>query len=662
MTESGSFAIVKETNEETGAETDAPAGIKPIDSDKQFKLDIDHADSLDSNTFTLLDVQFLDPLDKNDIAYHLYVPVYTIREMPVIFYASARSGNHSVDHTSTNDYESLFNSNLNYVDSLDTWMTQYIRYEYQALDINALLNAGNLQWGYEKTIQFKTITRGDDDDRIPENAYLTLVDPNGNSNQVYYAKAEDMTGYTVTGDNKVKNAWSIPLNHFKRSDGTTSFSAPYFNKMIAKDIEKKDNPGNGKYDPIEETAIQAGDIIVYRIDSEGHKLYYKLNTNNTGDVDLSVPDNYTLCEDYYISLYVPSPSNQNDLKNLYHYTIEVPERLNANAISHETNKDPNVRSAGVTKRNTCTVLIADLFEQTVKETVNGAEQSYMRVYRDDEQIKASNKTITADISVEVKPRNNISIMYLDDTNHLFHSFYITLVRYSEAGNDNDIKGLSSSSITAKYSIDMPVTANSADCSNVDLNLVSNYLNVSTTSESESGTLISKLKEAHSFKIYSQIVMDFDEETLADEFPERNSSIRYGVNVEASSNLAYDSTTLAYTSMTEKYLTDNHYYYIETVPSAKLRYTSKKDDSELYDEIGLYSKNQSTLGVNGRSADEAQRSNMPVNTEAFYNVQSLTDAHTADTLKLTFALKKKKTRMVQLNMYQLIKCKTTLPTT
>ncbi len=135
-------------------------------------------------------------------------------------------------------------------------------------------------------------------------------------------------------------------------------------------------------------------------------------------------------------------------------------------------------------------------------------------------------------------------------------------------------------------------------------------------------------------------MDFDEESLADEFPERDSSRRLGVNVEASSNLAYDRTTLAYSSMTEKYLPDNHYYYIETVPSAKLRYTSKKDDSEQYDEIGLYSKNQSTLGVNGRSADEAHRSNMPVNTEAFYNVQSLTDAHTADTLRLTLALKKK----------------------
>ena len=52
--ETGSFAIVKDTDEET----DAAAGISIADN--KFKLDIDHADSLDSNTFTLLDIQFLD--------------------------------------------------------------------------------------------------------------------------------------------------------------------------------------------------------------------------------------------------------------------------------------------------------------------------------------------------------------------------------------------------------------------------------------------------------------------------------------------------------------------------------------------------------------------------------------------------------------------------
>ncbi len=636
--ETGSFTIVKETDPETDEETDAPAGIMPIDSDKQFKLDIDHADSLDSNTFTLVDVQFLDPLGKQDIAYHLYVPVYTFREMPVNFYASARSGNHSVDHTGTNEYAALMSSNLNYADTLNAWMTQYIRYEYQAIDINALLNSGNLQWGYNKTIKFQTYTTGDDDARIPDNTYLTLVNPNGNSDQIYYAKAEDMAVYPITGNNRTKECLTVSLANFKKSDEVTAFAAPSFNKMIAKDIQETLNTGKGKYDKVRFEDIEEDDIIVYRMDRDGNNIYYKLNTNNTGAYDLSVPSDYTLCEDYYISMYVPANSN---LNALYHYTIEVENRLESNDISFDTDEAPNVRSAGVNKLNTCTILIADLFEQIVKEEVNGDYISYMTVSKDDEQIKASNKAITVDISVEVIPRNNISIMYLDNTNDLFHSFYITLVRHSKDAVENDIKGLSASNITAKYSIDAPVTSTSDNCSNVDLNLISNYLNVATTSRSDSSSLISKLKsDNHSFKIYSQIVMDFDEEELAEEFPERDSSIRYGVNVEASSNLAYDNTTLAYTSMTEKYLTDDHYYYIESVPSAILRYSSKKEDSEIYDEIGANSKNQSTLGVNGRSAVEAERSSMPVNSEAFYNVQSLSDADDANTLRLTFAIKKK----------------------
>ena len=464
------------------------------------------------------------------------------------------------------------------------------------------------------------------------------MNPNGNSDQIYYAKAEDMAVYPITGNNRTKECLTVSLANFKKSDEVTAFAAPSFNKMIAKDIQETLNTGKGKYDKVRFEDIEEDDIIVYRMDRDGNNIYYKLNTNNTGAYDLSVPSDYTLCEDYYISMYVPANSN---LNALYHYTIEVENRLESNDISFDTDEAPNVRSAGVNKLNTCTILIADLFEQIVKEEVNGDYISYMTVSKDDEQIKASNKAITVDISVEVIPRNNISIMYLDNTNDLFHSFYITLVRHSKDAVENDIKGLSASNITAKYSIDAPVTSTSDNCSNVDLNLISNYLNVATTSRSDSSSLISKLKsDNHSFKIYSQIVMDFDEEELAEEFPERDSSIRYGVNVEASSNLAYDNTTLAYTSMTEKYLTDDHYYYIESVPSAILRYSSKKEDSEIYDEIGANSKNQSTLGVNGRSAVEAERSSMPVNSEAFYNVQSLSDADDANTLRLTFAIKKK----------------------
>lgn len=223
-------------------------------------------------------------------------------------------------------------------------------------------------------------------------------------------------------------------------------------------------------------------------------------------------------------------------------------------------------------------------------------------------------------------------------------FSITLVRHSKEGVDSNIKGIENATITGKYSIDSEVDANSSDCRlTVDPN--GNYLCFQTASADESVTLRNALSNTSGkgyFEIYSKITVDFAEESLNDEFPERDSTERYGVNVEAASNLAYDDRTLAYTSMSERYPDDDHFYYIESIPSATLRYSSLKDDSELYDNIGLNSKNQSTLGVNGRSANEANRTSMPVNTEAIYNVQALSDAERASILKLTFSLSKKET--------------------
>ena len=297
---------------------------------------------------------------------------------------------------------------------------------------------------------------------------------------------------------------------------------------------------------------------------------------------------------------------------------------------------PNVKSAGVTQVQSCNILVSELFKQTVK--VNNV--SRMTVTPANEQVTANNNAITVDISSVIQPNNETGILYMN-ANEFFHSFYINLIRYSENGIESDIKALSESNITAKYSVDSSVSDSSSNCEDIDLNLEDNYLNIQTFPGSRSSEMIGKLKTGDKqFTVYSRITMTFDTEELDEEFPERASGELYGVSVQAASNLAYDTATLSYTSMTERYPTDSHRYYIETVPSATLRYTSKTDDSEYYDEIGRDSKNQSTLGVNGSSTNDAGRTSMPVNTEAFYNVQSLSKASEASKLYLTFALSKK----------------------
>ncbi|SDA22266.1 hypothetical protein SAMN02910447_02178 [Ruminococcus sp. YE71] len=647
--DNGSFSI----------DTDATAhGL--TNNNKKFQLNNDHADSL-SGTFTLLDIQFMDPMkpivknnageitDTGKIAYHLYVPVYTVREMAVNFYASAKTGAYSVAYPGTNQYQSLIDECVTeqantpdihrkrkHADTLDTWVTQYIRYEYRDLDINALLNSGNVKWNYNKTIDFETMTNGNDKKRLPDGTFMVLVDPNGDSDRVYYTTADptNLTHYTIPDSNDgTKNCWRVPLTAFKAEDydgndaNNVPFSVPTLNDVIASKIEPKNASGAGWYRKLSPTAqqLESGNFEydVYTIEN-GVKQYYEFTEAKNGAYNLSVSG--SVYEDYYISVKVPH-NTVVTATDVYFYQIKLQsERLQISDISG-SNTSP--KAAGITQQNEFQILIADLFDQS----------GTMVVKPDVQQITTTNHKINAKVSTVVTPKNSTAIYYLNG-DEFFHSFYITLIRTSSNGIESDIKALSTSDITATYKIN---NGTASECSNIDLNLEANYINVHTTSAEESSNLIAYLRTTGSFTISADIEMDFDPDELQDEFPKRTTGEEYGVNVRAASNIAYESNALVNASMTYSYPIDGHNYYIETVKRATLTYGPKTDEIDtIYDEIGYNSKNQTTLGVNGLSANEASRTDMPVNTEAFYNVQSITDSDmaVAKVLKLTLKLEKK----------------------
>lgn len=188
------------------------------------------------DTFTLVDVQFKDPLYTSKIAYHLYVPVYTIKQMTFDFSAVALSDTNSVKYQPpvvNSEYEKeMSKSNRLLVDSLNTWVTQYIRFSYNAEDLNMLLASGNLNWNIDKYVTFDTREQSY---KIPGNTYMVLVDPNGDADKVYYASASDFTPIG-SGNFSTGTGWKIDLGGFKKSDKETTFSPSSINKLIARDI------------------------------------------------------------------------------------------------------------------------------------------------------------------------------------------------------------------------------------------------------------------------------------------------------------------------------------------------------------------------------------------------------------------------------------------
>ncbi|MDD6489248.1 MAG: hypothetical protein PUG48_05475, partial [Clostridia bacterium] len=576
-----------------------------------FALNGENADSKTTNTFTLVDVQFKDPLHTDTIAYHLYVPVYTIKQMEVGFYTSVKTGTKSVsyktDGTVYSDYSDLTDSGKRaHIDSLETWITQYVRFTYNVDDINILLNKGNVKWNHNKYLNFDTQSAGGDTEvRLPESTFMVLVDPNGNSDKEYYANVSDFDGYI---NSKGKESWTIDFTKFKRGENSY-FKEQTLNDIIARNINVTENTtGQGLY-----TDGTAEDYNVYRIDENGIIHYYKYSADGNGNYDLSV--NEDVNEDYYISMYVPKEESYNN--ELYYYSIFAPDELTG------------IKSAKVNQNNTYSVLVADLYTQN---TTNR-----MTVSPDDQQISASNKTITVKASTSISINNSWATLHLGGTT-LYHSFNLSLNRYTESGVTSEIIGLKPDSITATYNIGAEADENSTVVNNKDLQ--SNYLNIETTEIMQQ--LIKAFENNSPLEIYAYIEMDFDENQLENEFPQKNSESNIGVNVAATSNLAYDSERLAYTSMSKAFDADNHYYYRESVNSAILYYSAVNELDE-YETYGKDSQNQSRLGINGYCYDESTL--MPINTQAKYNVSAISseDLKLAKSLQLTITLSKKTDR-------------------
>lgn len=578
----------------------------------KFDLNGSYADSNNTaDTFTLVDVQFKDPFNTSKIAYHLYVPVYTVKQIEVDFYSAVKTGSNSVSYTGgvpLTGYSELMNSDGKHVDSIETWITQYIRYSYSSGDINMLLNTGNVKWNAKKKVIFNTFYLSSDFVRLPQNTYMVLVDPNGNSDVEYYA--QNLNGFISYYDSNHANkeGWLIELDKFKDSSNR-AFAVNTFNAMIAKDIVER-STGNLLY-----TDGTSDDYDVYRIQADGTLKYYKYATEETTPArySLSVPDEYILNEDYYISMYIPD----NNSNALYFYDIKAPTELTG------------AKTLKVNEKNTYQVIAADLYTQDTT--------SRMSVLPEDQQITTSNRRLFVDASTSIRINNPNATAYLSGV-PLYHSFVLSLNRYSDSGVANDIIGLDDNRITAKYNIGDQANANSTEVRNKVLNLEDNYINI------ETAEIMSRLLAAHDagnpLVVYSYIELNFDENRLDEEFPQKTSEATIGVNVAATSNLAYDEERLAYTSMTAP-LSDNHYYYREAVNSAKLDYTAVSELDE-YDKIGKMSQNQSRMGINGYTPDCYQQEYMLINTEAKYNVSAIseTDLAKAERLRLTISLSKK----------------------
>lgn len=599
--------VFSNTNNRFEVSNDTNVGLRFNSSDHQFEIVSENADSLASNhSFTLVDVQFKDPFDNDMIAYHLYVPVYTIKPMTYNFYTTAVTGTNPVQYNASTGAitGSVYESSLVestaaqfHIDSIKEWITEYFRFEYNATDIKTLIDSGDLNWNFDKKIKMTVMQNSH---MLTDQTYMILVDPNANSDKQYVANGSAIT--LVSG-----NDYTLDFSAFMLArDGTTSFTEKHLRDIIAGSIEATSSTGTGKYD-LTDSSHASDPGVIYVLSANGTKRYYAYNSAGTGDYDIDFKSGVTTVkEDYYLSFWVPDISGNND--QIYFYNVSAVDILVGN------------KTAKLDHYNNLNMLVADLYEQeTSTHYVVGPSQ---------QQITQSNNVLTAEMMTTITLKNTMLRSYVANA-QLYHSFDISLNRYTAGGNvNNTIAGLDT--VTAKYDISTSSGASwvtpTTTTSNIDIG--DNYINV------ETADIASRFSSSNEVTVYGKVTMTFDD--IVSEFPEASSaSSGIGINVAATSNLAYDEASLAFSSMTESFPHDSKYYYRETTSKATLDY-SALDELDVYETYGRLSNNFSRQGINGSYT----QSGMEVNTGAYYNVAAINNAGDADYVRLTLNLSKK----------------------
>ena len=610
----------------------------------QFKMVKANADSTrtNTNTFTLIDVQFKDPLNTSKVAYHLYVPVYTTVQMEVDFYATAMTGNHSVTYQTNgtdvqkSDYNPLL-SEENYpeyihVDNLNSWYTMYFRYSYDKSDLVSMVNAGNLNWNHDKYVNLEKDDR-DICNMLSESTFMTLVDPNGGADKVYYVSEFNSTDFPRVGDT-VK----LDFTKFKGADGG-NFEVSTLNEMVAQSITATP-VSNGQYNRFTgegEPSDFDTKSYVYTMDASGNRTYYEF-VSTGGDTDLAFKDSFTgLNEDYYVSVYVP----ETDMSRIYGYEVTIDDKFPAPTVSEDSAALP--KSAKVNREFTSRkIYLGDLYEQDV--TFEVATQDLV--------ITSSNKTLDAYATTTIKAKSKeILGVILDPAKkytNLYHSYVLTLDRHGEQGEVSTlISGLDdmqdgTKRVAAWYSFNSQISSGDnpteAEVNSVDVQ--SNYINVGTVTESDA--LLSKIapnaNDITEVKIYSRVRMDFDDSKIDVEFPQKTRTDA-GVSARVASNLAYSTDGLAFSS-SSKPANDRleRLFYRTSMDTASLYYNPETPDFDKYDYDGEYSENYTRVGVNGRNSMSEY---MPIDTLARYDLQKVAQMwDEGANVQLTISLQKK----------------------
>lgn len=617
-------------------------------ANKKFSIDGTHYDNVSENgRFTLMDVQFYDPADSTKIAYHLYVPILVKKMLQYDFYASILSGtNYRVPPYEAVRTTAKGNTLIENIGNPVTMEVQW-RYYRTLEEWQTSVNGGeNLLKTLDKNIKFTKHTGA-----FPSDTKMVLVDPN-NSNKYYYANTTDMS--FATYDDNTGKISEFHLDKFKDSNDTAFAPVDfndYFNFAVTSAIPEGETGGNGGYDKVElDSEATKLDYInegaTLRVPKKGGGYdYYKPNTLGNGDYNITLSykagvydsSNY-ITENYYITFFTDKSAPTKDNKKLYHLDFYDPGTFNAGWLPTKAVYNTHTH-----------LLTGDIFVNNFEIDENSVNPN-SEISTSNDQIYATlNATvgIKSDVKDDVKPY--LSSTY--STVSVYQSFLVMLDRMDEESREKGILArpvIDVNNFTIKHTTGGNTYTDVADARETATTTMSDVYNLLTPNYIEirdninlRDYLYRSCSGGYNLDIQATVNLSYpDTVSQTAQFPTRDSSnisdSDIGTVIGAASGISSVASAAAY-SNTYKEDWDDTPYYVTINTNAILTLNSDDALNEYgdYYQLGI---NDIDMDAEGLALDENGNSIVKLN--AVYDVSDLSEAGTANSMKLTISVRKK----------------------
>ena len=595
-----------------------------LDDKKQFfnkfKAKPDKFDSDTRGQFTLIDVQYTDPMVSKSptVVYHVYVPVMTRKIYQYDFYTTAFSGTQYYPSKYTNETGNKgFNGSEPkvLVENYDTPVTAYLRWAYPADTFIKDIMGGSsgLDWNYNKVLNLN-VNIGGAEKTIPKGTRFVLIDKN-NKNKEYY--------YTITGKEKYNGEiLQLPFSDFTDSSGK-AFSEANFANMVSSQLNftKTSN----------ESGLFVEDENGYmKVNIDGRETTIRTANDSDADrFDLST-DTKNLTEDYYLTMTTAKAE-----KVLFHqFQLTTPSSLYPN-VSGKIN-------GAVQNKHSVQLNFADLFSNTIEvETLEDNTNVVMDDGKNDVNIttvstikfNTTDKGLISDLKALLK-NNNISIYH---SSHIFMNKKNTNGGVAEKmiGDIDGIEMIKGADTIAAYDstgvelTDPPKLEYDTVCGKAS----ANFFEVSEQNNEKAIDLRPWLMAgetgvAPEVKIKTSFKIIYTHSGIVTQFPERQNSAEntdVGTYVSARSSLAYDAADTTYSSSVSGTVKDskNCLYYRNAMTDASLKFnayhpiSSGTPDEDRGDG---QTKANDQLGIN--TFDEETETNSLIHTNGIYDASQL----------------------------------------